>query len=1110
MEIKQKHKLSLTIIAISLCNLYSAPSLAITCNNGNTCPADPNGNHESIVQQGNGTLIINGDNDTLTGGSLKDSTGAQSNDYTSFVGIGWDTGFPAVTGTGVVNKLQVDSLTLNVVESQGVDRGVQTFLKDSLKDHLLINSANDYANFNTNNSGSLTTEINDSKISLETKNQTKSANTIGINSEATGSGQTHFIKTNNSTISVKADAQSAIGIASNSTVIDDLIHGSTATAGGVSSIGAKSIDIRVNKTDIDVNSVAASATGVHAGYVQNGGQSVINTDTNSSINVITNSSDNHHEANGILTQTNSLGSNATTTIDLSSNITVKSTDSSGGDAYGIQTHSFSNDIENRGELTITSAGAKASGIYSSATLYNKNDNLQNGDFSNRYGEDQKIVNTGDIDVSAKTTATGLDVEGYKGIITIENNSKINVSGDNTSAAINIVTGNTWNSSTPFTDKVDTILIKNSGSLIANSGNNYDGKGIVINAITGVVNASNIYNTGTINAKNVIEATASLGSDVKLRNSGALYGNVNLTQDGNHIIKQSNGIITGVDDFGSTSGTAANVGEIMLGTGDAQYLMTGGILNSNLNMGDGTNIGHISSASKLNNNIKLDGGATRTGDSSKLTLNGQTLTVFTDTTNNIKGVNLINWDNTILEHSIITLDGDLFSQSRQGDLNIGPNSILYATNSGTSTINGNVINHGLINLVKTKNPHDLNQASTLMITGNYTGDPTKPSVKSILIANTVWNENSATSYSDSLHIAGTVTGYTEVKTVNGIIGDIKADQTTGETKYSNDVVIVDDHTANSNKFYGFANTTGIGKAILIQKDANTYVWSLPSQIKENRPIFPIDPKLPGTGLMPNANMRAEYAILASLHQRVGEQQTMAWDDCSTCQIDNSDGQIWGRFLGNRADIDRKDRVGYKSKLWGAQFGYDFNINYDPENNSRSHSGVMLSYARDNLKFYDQHFVYFDTNISDYANKHYQTGHGQADIFGLGGYYTYYDQNGSYLDLVGNLTYIRNKYTTFGKKDLNNHGYGLALSAEVGLPFALTNNGLHNGDWLIEPQAQIIYQYLKYNDMYADDITIAQSNQAALRGRLGFRLAYNTGTEDLKTQTFYFTANIMRLL
>jgi len=269
MEIKYKHKVSFTIIALSLCNFYSSDSFAITCNNGGTCPDYPGGTNQSVVQKENGVLLISGDNQSIFGGQLNSLATAQVNNQNSFIGLGWSGLFPSIAGTSVDNRLEIYDLTLNVSGSQGADRGVQTFLKDGNQDQTLITSINDYQNFNTSSSGSLSTSVKDSNISLVTTGQTISQNTIGINSEAYGSGQEHSLKTRASNIFVDGAAQSAIGVIAKSNVADSLIHGSTtiATANEISMFGAKSIDVKINQTSIEVKSTTASATGIYTAYV---------------------------------------------------------------------------------------------------------------------------------------------------------------------------------------------------------------------------------------------------------------------------------------------------------------------------------------------------------------------------------------------------------------------------------------------------------------------------------------------------------------------------------------------------------------------------------------------------------------------------------------------------------------------------------------------------------------------------------------------------------------------------------------------------------------------------------------------------------------------------
>ena len=121
-------------------------------------------------------------------------------------------------------------------------------------------------------------------------------------------------------------------------------------------------------------------------------------------------------------------------------------------------------------------------------------------------------------------------------------------------------------------------------------------------------------------------------------------------------------------------------------------------------------------------------------------------------------------------------------------------------------------------------------------------------------------------------------------------------------------------------------------------------------------------------------------------------------------------------------------------------------------------------------------------------------------------TYYAANGSYFDLVGQLSWLRNKYQDRDSASVKQNGLGAALSAEVGRPFALGSHADNQGGWLIEPQAQLVYQYVGLKDFNDGIRQVSQDKQHSLRGRLGARLAYNGPSHSLRTNTFYAVANV----
>ena len=111
-------------------------------------------------------------------------------------------------------------------------------------------------------------------------------------------------------------------------------------------------------------------------------------------------------------------------------------------------------------------------------------------------------------------------------------------------------------------------------------------------------------------------------------------------------------------------------------------------------------------------------------------------------------------------------------------------------------------------------------------------------------------------------------------------------------------------------------------------------------------------------------------------------------------------------------------------------------------------------------------------------------------------------------MGQLSHLRNKYQSRDNVKVSQNGWGVALSAEVGRPYAISKHAPGEGGWMIEPQAQLIYQHVNLNDFNDGIRQVDQGSENGLRGRVGARLAYNGPTSDksLQTNTFYAVANI----
>lgn len=422
-----------------------------------------------------------------------------------------------------------------------------------------------------------------------------------------------------------------------------------------------------------------------------------------------------------------------------------------------------------------------------------------------------------------------------------------------------------------------------------------------------------------------------------------------------------------------------------------------------------------------------------------------------------------------------------------------------------TLTGNVINNGGIITLSDNNKQYNN---ILTIDGDYSGN------NGIVQMNTEWNgpggQNGEDSQSDLLIITGNASGTTRVVPIGKdgresfIDGDIQKVK-----NILNTMDVIETGGALDGAFTGTARTTGAGEAQLV-RNGNNFRWTLDVLIDPpvEPPTPPVDPEIeppapPPVGptiwapevagyvQMPHANMELNYAMLGTLHERVGENQVLAWNNAGKAET-----QTWTRIFTKHLNIDGKNRLGGEGDMYIFQMGHDFDIQYNPNSGSRRHTGVMASYGHSENNFYD---YYRAENGRLTSNKY--TGKGKTDSGAVGLYSTYYTENGSYLDLVGQASYLRNQYQARNGTDVGQNGWGTVLSAEVGHPFVMQNN-----QWIIEPQAQLIYQYLHLRNLNDGAKLVKQDDTHGVRGRIGTRLAYNQSNDQNRTNTFYGIANI----
>ena len=439
--------------------------------------------------------------------------------------------------------------------------------------------------------------------------------------------------------------------------------------------------------------------------------------------------------------------------------------------------------------------------------------------------------------------------------------------------------------------------------------------------------------------------------------------------------------------------------------------------------------------------------------------------------------------TIEAHNHGVLTGKIDS----GDGKISLNNTGLWESTGQSTLTG-IHNAGTILF---KHPNASGDFFTINVKGDYNGD------NGFVEMHTVWNAPN-NSQSDTLNIDGKATGSTTIIPVsadgtrNFIDGNVKR-----VNKVINTIPVVKVAQSSADvAFTGTAQTTGVSEVQLKKRTTDEgkdeYYWSITADTTgPDKPVKPENTKLiyadavAGYTLMPRVNLEQGFASMGSLRERRG----------AILANENSDTS-WARTFGKHQKQDGKTRLNLDTDIYGLQIGQDFWYK-QTGNNGSNVLGSYVSYSRANTDFADKYHARNGLIIADK-----KTGEGKSDNFSFGVTNTYYSGNGTYVDLVGQLSYLRNKYSArTGQNPGSQDGWGFAMSAEVGRSIPLSNS-----NWSIEPQAQLMYQYLDLDTMNDGVRNIDQNNQDALRGRVGLAVSYQAGDKTEPGTSFYSVGNI----
>ena len=679
-----------------------------------------------------------------------------------------------------------------------------------------------------------------------------------------------------------------------------------------------------------------------------------------------------------------------------------------------------------------------------------------------------VVNTGTLTVSelsGNTRLSGLEVYMLGGSTvpasaTLTNSGTILVSSPTASFASGVQMGQVAANSGGLPSS---FKLNNSGTIQLDTNPT---KGYVVELYpNSEANVSfDINNSGALLAKDssgwavVLDGGATQTAKVTLNNTGTIVGNI-WTESGNDQVTQTAGSISG---------------DISLGAGSDALIASGGALIGSTYMGAGDDVASLTGTVDVTAAPQFDGGAgLDTLNIDGLKIKGFTAASNDSTGNDLnKGNNLTQWETINLNNAAkLTFTGDLFTGANVGTLNINSASTLDLTQTTPTafSVYGDVNNGGIVDMLN-------NSVGTMTtITGNYAG----VAGSTLKMDTVLGNDASAT---DKLIINGNTTGTTSLS-VNNVGG------TGAQTVEGIQVVQVDGASSGT-----FALTSpvqaGSYEYQLFQGGTSTPTdgdWYLRSHLttvdcKVTNTCTPIyRPGVAGYVAAQTANAHQGFDQLGTLHERMGEQRHVTADG----------KQTWGRIYHREESNDGHDRFSYDQNSTGFQIGQDLWVKRD--NQAQKHAGVSLSYVHSNADFSD--------SVRPLAGLEAGTGSMSADSIGIGGYYTHMGDDGRYLDVVGQISHLRNKFTDSYAGKATQTGWRAGLSAEVGKPVAEYKG------WKFEPQAQLSYQYTDYGS-FNDAISKVDGYDAhTLRGRVGLRVHKDANYGTDRQAQYYAIGNVI---
>ncbi|HWX01103.1 autotransporter outer membrane beta-barrel domain-containing protein [Collimonas sp.] len=423
------------------------------------------------------------------------------------------------------------------------------------------------------------------------------------------------------------------------------------------------------------------------------------------------------------------------------------------------------------------------------------------------------------------------------------------------------------------------------------------------------------------------------------------------------------------------------------------------------------------------------------------------------------------------------------------------SVFANSGNGGFTINGTLVNAGLVQIGGQTIGNRLN------VVGNYVGQNGNIALNAYLAGDGSASDRlvisgGAASGSSSLRITNVggpgaaivADGIEVVQTVNGATTAANAFSLAGPLKagaYSYYLAKGGVTSGTSENWY-LRNTVAQTPTPPVVAPPPTTTLSTPPVVPPATPpvVPPATPPITPTGPTPSTGSgtiplyRPEvpiYAEVASVARQLNIQQLATFHDRQGEQsLLTGSGELpaaWGRVWGSHARQGQDGAVSprFDGSTTGMQVGHDLYADTGADG-QRNHYGLFAGFA------------HATGNVNGFAMavQNLDAGNLSIDAYSLGGYWTRVGPSGWYTDTVLMGSSLSGNPRSHDGVGAATHGRALIGSIEGGLPIRLGANVI------VEPQAQVIWQSLSFNDLNDSVSTVGFNKTNAVMARIGVRL------------------------